>query len=226
MSLSIVIPVRQEAERLPTLLQALQPLRKAGAEVIVVDGQSTDDTPAIARLYETVLLQIPAGRARQMNAGAAIARGNLLLFLHADTRLPEQESVLALPELLDKKKKNWGFFAVRLDSSHPVLWLVGKMISWRSRLSRVATGDQAIFVNKSLFQQMGGFPDLPIMEDVAFSKRLRRQHPPLVMPQTVTTSARRWEKYGIWQTILLMWRLRWAFWRGVPASSLAKFYHY
>ncbi|WP_227657477.1 TIGR04283 family arsenosugar biosynthesis glycosyltransferase [Candidatus Magnetaquicoccus inordinatus] len=226
MSLSIVIPVRQEAEGLADCLQALQSLRQAGVEIIVVDGESHDHSAAIARNWGAKVIVTAPGRSKQMNAGASVACGEIILFLHADTRLPPSAVILSLPTRLEAKKAHWGFFAVTISGRSWMLPVVAQMISWRSRLSKVATGDQALFVRRSLFNALGAFPDLPLMEDVAFSKSLRRHSAPLVISEPVCTSGRRWEKYGIWQTIFLMWRLRYSFWRGVSAEKLAKFYHY
>ncbi len=226
MSLSIVIPVLDEAQGLADFLMRLQGLRQQGVEIIVVDGESQDNSAAIARQWGAQVLRCPAGRSRQMNAGANQANGDILLFLHADSQLPDDAIVLSLPERLQARGLQWGFFAVRIHGRSRLLPVVATLISWRSRLSHVATGDQAIFIQQALFAQLGGFPALPLMEDVALCKQLRHHSPPLALRQKVTTSGRRWEKHGIWQTIFLMWRLRWAFWRGTPATELAKRYHY
>jgi rSAM/selenodomain-associated transferase 2 len=158
-----------------------------------------------------------------MNAGAAAAGGGVLLFLHADTRLPSG-AVEAVLDGLEQSGRGWGFFAVRLSGAHPALRVVERMMGMRSRFTAIATGDQTIFVRRDWFQRVGGFPEQPLMEDVALSARLRRLGPPLFLRQRVTTSSRRWETRGIARTVLLMWRLRLAYWRGADPVRLAERY--
>ena len=221
--ISIVVPALNEAGGIRATLAPLQPLRARGHEVVVVDGGSTDGTPAIAAPLADRVVVSPRGRAVQQNAGAAAATGDVLLFLHADTTLPEGADAEVL-ERLGRSGRGWGRFDVRLSGRHPLLRVVERMIGLRSRLSGVATGDQAIFVRRDWFARVGGFPELPLMEDVAITKALRRLGPPLCLREAVVTSSRRWEERGIVRTIVLMWRLRWAYFRGADTAELARRY--
>jgi rSAM/selenodomain-associated transferase 2 len=221
--LSIVVPALNEAEGIVETLATLGPLRARGHEVIVVDGGSADATAELARPLADRVLVAERGRARQQNAGAAAAAGDVLLFLHADTRLPPDADKLVLGGL-ERTGRGWGRFDVRLTGRHPMLRVVERMIGLRSRLSGIATGDQAMFVRRDWFRRAGGFPDLPLMEDVALSRALKRLGPPLCLRETVTTSSRRWERRGVFRTMLLMWRLRWSYWRGADPAVLAERY--
>jgi len=221
-ALSIVVPALDEAAGIVATLQALAPLRARGAELIVVDGGSADATTRLAAPLADAVLQAARGRARQMNAGAAAARGELLLFVHADTRLPEAADALLRDAVA--RGAQWGRFDVRIAGRPPLLRVVAALMNQRSRLSGIATGDQAIFVRRELFQRIGGFPDQPLMEDVELSRRLRALARPCCLRQRVTTSGRRWEARGVWRTIFLMWRLRWRYWRGESAQALAEAY--
>jgi rSAM/selenodomain-associated transferase 2 len=220
--LSIVVPVLNEAAGIEATLKALAPLRTRGAEVIVVDGGSGDGTAQRAAPLADQVLASPRGRARQMNAGAAAAGGDLLLFLHADTRLPEAAD--ALLHAAVARGAMWGRFDVHIDGRPPLLRLVAALMNQRSRLTGIATGDQAMFVRRDLFQRIGGFPDQPLMEDIEISRRLRTLAPPCCLRQRVVTSGRRWETRGVWRTIFLMWRLRWRYWRGESPQALAEAY--
>ncbi len=222
--LSIVIPVLNERQTFGSVLSGLAPLRARGAEIIVADGGSRDGTPDIARPLADRVIEATRGRAAQMNAGAAVARGEMLLFLHADTRLPQQADRLVNSAL--QSPHVWGRFDVRIEGRHPLLWLVARMMSWRSRFSGIATGDQAIFVTRAAFESVGGFPDIPLMEDVAISKRLKRLSSPLCLRACVTTSGRRWDEHGFWRTILMMWRLRLAYHFKAEPMPLARRYGY
>ena len=217
--LSIVMPVLDEAAGVGDTLARLAPLRDRGVEVIVVDGGSRDDTVALARAGADAVVEAPRGRARQMNAGAAVARGDVLLFLHADTWLPADADRIVLGAVAAYAR--WGRFDVRITGRHPMLRVVAAAMNLRSRLTGIATGDQAIFVRRAVFEAVGGFPDQPLMEDVELSARLRCRWRPACLRARVHTSGRRWETRGVWRTILLMWRLRWRYWRGEPARSLA-----
>ena len=223
MSLSIIIPCLNEAEVIAATLQALAPLRARGAEVIVVDGGSTDDTAARARPGADLVLSAPRGRALQMNAGAARAGGTILLFLHADS-VPPRETDTLIVDGLNRTRRNWGRFDVRIAGSHPLLRVVERAMNLRSRWTGIATGDQGIFVTRSLYTAAGGYPEIPLMEDVALAKRLKRFGAPLCLKHRITTSARRWEKHGVLRTILLMWRLRFAYWLGADPKRLAMRY--
>ncbi|MEO5339635.1 MAG: TIGR04283 family arsenosugar biosynthesis glycosyltransferase [Magnetococcus sp. MYC-9] len=224
MQLSIIIPTLNEAERLPAWLPHLMPLHTQGAEIIVVDGGSHDASSAIVRQWGATLLITPPGRGVQMNAGARLAQGELLLFLHADTCLPAHWQVADTLARMKSGQQVWGRFAVTIQGGPRMLRLVAWMMNLRSCLTGVATGDQAIFVQRKAFLHVGGYPEQPLMEDIALSKRLRALSSPLCLRERVTTSGRRWEKFGVWHTIGLMWRLRWAYWRGVPATVLAERY--
>ena len=220
MRLSIILPVLNEAARLPGQLAALSPL---DAEVIVADGGSQDGSPEIAREAGITVVQSEAGRARQMNAGSAVAHGDVLLFLHADTCLPAS-AVQRIHAALADHRRAWGRFDVRIEGRPRMLRVIAAMMNLRSRLSGIATGDQAMFVRRDAFEAVRGFPDQPLMEDIELSRRLRRISRPACLRARVITSGRRWEKRGVWRTVILMWRLRWAYWRGVATDELARRY--
>ncbi len=216
------MPVLDEAAGLATRLLALQPLRERGVRVVVVDGGSADDSVAIARRHADLVLQAPRGRAAQMNAGAAALDCRSLLFLHADTALPVDADRLVEAAL--GKGPVWGRFDVRLDSPRPVFRIVERLMNLRSRLSGIATGDQAIFVDAASFRAVGGFPPLALMEDIALSKQLKRSSRPACLRAVVVTSARRWERFGVWRTVWLMWRLRAAYALGADTARLERAY--
>lgn len=218
---SIIIPVLNEAALIQEVLHPLQAARQLGCEVIVVDGGSSDETCQLATPLADCVVQVSAQRARQMNAGAAQASGEFLLFLHADTVLPNQaleEIKAALEQAL------WGRFDVHITGNARMLSVISFMMNWRSRLTSIATGDQALFMHRTIFQQVGGFPEQALMEDVEMSRRLRRHGRPANLTSKVQTSGRRWLQHGIWRTILLMWRLRLLYWLGVSPDKLAKVY--
>lgn len=217
MRLSIVIPALDEASGIADTLAALAPLVARGAEVVVVDGGSRDDTVALARAQGARVLAAARGRARQMNAGAAAAGGDALLFLHADTRLPPGADTRVLGAL---ERRPWGRFDVRIDGEARTLALVAALMNLRSRLTGIATGDQAMFVRREAFVAVGGFPDQPLMEDIELSRRLRRIGRPACLRDRAITSGRRWMTRGVWRTILLMWRLRLAYWLGANPERL------
>lgn len=219
--LSIIIPAIDEAERLAVTLPSLAGLRRAGHEIIVVDGGSRDDTrERMAPLVDRVLIT-GRGRARQMNAGAAASEGDVLLFLHADSVLPgDAEAAIAHALGLSC----WGRFDVRLWGRERVFRVIETFMNLRSRLTGIATGDQAIFVERATFRQVGGYPDIPLMEDVAISRLLKAIAPPACLRQRVITSARRWRGNGIFRTVFLMWRLRLAFALGADPARLARRY--
>lgn len=220
--LSIVIPVLNEAPSIGASLACLQPLREQGAEVIVVDGGSDDDSVLQAQPCADVVMDAPRGRARQMNVGAASAHGAILLFLHADTQLPPGADGLIRKAI--EAGGVWGRFDVRIVGQHPMLRVVAILMNWRSCLTGLATGDQAMFVRRDVFERVGGFPDQLLMEDIELSQRLRRLARPVCITRQVATSGRRWETRGVWRTIFLMWRLRWRYWRGESAEHLAEAY--
>ncbi len=223
-ALCIVVPVLDEAQTLASRLQALKGFRQRGARVVVVDGGSQDNTLAIAKAHADLALLAPRGRAAQMNTGAAACPADVLLFLHADTALPDNADVLVRRALLGAYL--WGRFDVRIDSPRPLLGLVSMMMNLRSRWTGIATGDQALFVQHDIFRQIGGFPELPLMEDIAISRVLKQHGRPACLTERVTTSARRWERHGVWRTIYLMWRLRAAYFLGADPRELAIRYGY
>ena len=223
--LSIIMPVLDEGEGIAPTLDALSDMRALGAEVIVVDGGSRDATIQRARLRTDRVLSAPRGRALQMNAGAAKATGDVLLFLHADTRLPRHADLVVLTGL-ERSGRAWGRFNVKIEGRSPLLVLVGWLMNLRSRLTGIATGDQAIFVRRDTFQAIGGFAEIPLMEDVALCKRLKRVSRPLCLSERVVTSGRRWEKNGVLNSIILMWRLRLAYFFGADPKELARQYGY
>ena len=220
-ALSIIMPVLNEADGIEAALQALAPLRARGAEVIVADGGSRDRTLALAVPLADHVIDAPRGRAAQMNAGAALATGNVLLFLHADTRLPDDADQLILDGLA-RAGRGWGRFDVRIGGG--LLTLVGALMNTRSRLTGIATGDQAMFVTREAFTAAGGFPPIALMEDVALSRTLKRRGRALCLHARVVTSPRRWRQHGLLRTVLLMWRLRLAFFLGVDPAKLAQAY--
>jgi rSAM/selenodomain-associated transferase 2 len=226
--LTIVIPVLDEAAIIAATLQALAPLRACGAEVIVVDGGSSDSTVALARPIADRVVAERRNRGAAMNSGAALGTGEVFIFLHADTTLPDRADQLIAAALAcrpsDRAYRCWGRFDLRIAGRHPLLALVARMINWRSRLTGIATGDQAIFVTREAFWSVGGFPDLPLMEDIALSRKLKRLCRPLCIAAPAVTSGRRWDYHGLWQTVVLMWRLRLAYYLGVAPARLALAY--
>lgn len=223
MKLSIIIPALNEADQIVTTLTALAPLRARGVEVIVADGGSTDRTIELATPLADQVISVPRGRATQMNHGARHANGEVLLFLHADTRLPPDGDRLVLDVIAETPAK-WGRFDVEIQGASPLLKLVAAMMNLRSRVTGIATGDQAIFVQRALFETIGGFPAQPLMEDIEFSRRVKRRSTPACLRARVTTSGRRWENNGVWRTVVLMWWLRLQYFMGVPAERLARHY--
>ncbi len=225
--LSIIVPVLNEAHGIVVALQALVPLRRQGAEVIVVDGGSSDATLELVTPLADHVLTAPRGRASQMNAGAALAQGRVLLFLHADTVLPQAADQL-IAQILEPfdTGRQWGRFDVRIAGRSPWLRLVATMMNWRSRLTGIATGDQAMFVSRSAFQRVGGFPDIPLMEDIALSTVLLKLRRPVCLAVRVTTSGRRWETHGVWRTIVFMAWLRLRYFFGADPHRLAREYGY
>lgn len=224
LTLSIIVPVLNEASTLRVRLEALDTFRDRGAQLVVVDGGSSDATASIAAPIADVATTAPRGRASQMNAGARIASGDVLLFLHADTELPPAADRLIAAGLAEGH--DWGRFDVRIDSPRLMLAVVSRMMNERSHLSGIVTGDQGIFVRRQLFERVGGFPELPLMEDVAVSKILRRHGRPARIRTPVVTSGRRWETRGTWRTITLMWRTRLDYFFGADPAALAVRYGY
>lgn len=219
MCISVVVPVLDEAEALPRQLEAL---RRLAAQVVLVDGGSIDATTTLLAASGLPWITAPRGRASQMNAGAAASTGGILMFVHADTVLPRD--ALSSVRRAVRSGAVGGAFDVKLDAGGPVFRLVGRMISLRSRVTGVATGDQALFVTRAAFDQLGGFADMPLFEDIDFSRRLRRMGTVARLRREVTTSARRWQRRGTMRTILWMWALRASYYAGVDPAWLARHY--
>ena len=221
--LSVIIPALDEAAAITATLQALQPLRKRGHEVIVVDGGSHDLTVDLSRPLADRVIPAGAGRANQMRAGAAVAAGSVLWFLHADTIPPPQADALILAAL-QQSGTGWGRFDVGFPQGRLLLHCVAWMMNQRSRLSGIVTGDQGLFVTRRHYDSVGGFPEIPLMEDIALSRALRRNGRPASIHQPVITSPRRWLTHGVLRTILRMWALRLAYFLGVSPQRLATYY--
>lgn len=222
MNYSIIIPTLNEEQSIVSCLITLQPLR-ANCELIVVDGGSKDQTTKVAKPLTDKLISSEKGRAIQMNAGAESAKGDVLIFLHADTFLPDDACnwiALAI-----SKGRQWGRFDVKLSGNHPLLKIVALLMNWRSRLTGIATGDQVIFVTKPLFESVGQYPVIPIMEDIALSKKLKKISPPACLKAKVISSGRRWEQFGMFRTILLMWSLRLRYFLGADPQALTVLYN-
>ena len=221
--LSIIIPVLNEAGRIQAALEPLQTLRQNGHEIIVVDGGSQDATRSLCVPLVDRVLQSPPGRARQMQAGAALASGDILWFLHADSNVPAHADGL-ICDSLAASNADWGRFDIALDNEHALLRCVAWFMNQRTRLTGIATGDQGIFIRRPLFERIGGFPDVPLMEDIRISRALKRHGQPSRVKTRLGTSSRRWKKHGIARTILTMWSLRLAHFAGVSPERLARFY--
>ena len=224
--LTVVMPVLNEASGMAAALAALAPLANRGSQVIVADGGSTDATVSIALADPGLAITVITcgkGRAVQMNAGAAQANGKALLFLHADTVLPSDSDAL-IQAALASGKHVWGRFDVRIEGQSKWLPIVAAFMNLRSRLTGIATGDQAIFMTHAAFTAMRGYAVQPLMEDIDMSQRLLKLSRPACLPQKVVTSGRRWDTRGAWRTIVLMWHLRFAYWRGTPPERLAQLY--
>ena len=221
--ISIIVPVLNEAQGISESLAALAPLRARGHEVIVVDGGSSDKTPDLARRAADRVVSAPRGRASQMNAGAALARGEVLVFLHADTRLPEGAGERILQGLAASGRA-WGRFDVRIEGASVFLPVIAFFMNQRSRATGIATGDQAIFVRREAFRRAGGFPPLELMEDIALTRSLKRVSRPLCLAEKAVTSGRRWERHGVLRTVFLMGWLRLAFFFGAAPAKLARLY--
>jgi rSAM/selenodomain-associated transferase 2 len=222
--LTIILPVLNEAAGIEAALQALRRFRARGVEIVVADGASSDGTADIARGYADRVVNAPRGRALQMNAGAAAAAGDVLLFLHADTQLPA-DADRQIADGMARSGRLWGRFDVQFDSGG-ALRLVAAAMNLRSRLTGIATGDQAMFMTRAAFDEAGGFPPIALMEDIALSVKLKRLGRPLCLKARVTTSGRRWRERGTLRTVLLMWRLRLAYFLGADPAKLARTYGY
>jgi rSAM/selenodomain-associated transferase 2 len=222
MKFSIIIPTLNEELSIVNCLVGLQSLRQY-CEIIVVDGGSADNTKKLAQPLADKLISSTTGRAVQMNTGTERATGELLIFLHADTSLPQD----ALNQVIGAIKNNrqWGRFDVTLSGNHPMLKVIAIFMNWRSRLTGIATGDQAIFVNKQLFESVGQYPVIPLMEDIALCKKLKKISSPICLKAKVISSGRRWEQFGVFETLLLMWSLRLRYFLGADPQTLANLYN-
>lgn len=230
MSIAAIIPVLNEEDALPSFLKEL--LSLDFEEIILVDGNSQDQSVAVAQTCLKTLshpnfriISGPKGRAVQMNTGATQATADILLFVHADTQLPPDAKTV-IEQALASSRVAGGRFDVRFPKDSGYAWMVSRMMNHRSRLSGMCTGDQAIFVRRSVFESMGGFADIPLMEDLEFSRRLKRKGTVVALKDTVTTSFRRWEQQGPLQTILRMWTLRFLYWLGWDPQRLYQYYHH
>ena len=224
MKLSIIIPSFNEEDNILNTLNAVQVLRKAGHEMILVDGGSTDRTLDLAQGLVDTIIKSEKGRAKQMNAGAKEAQGDILIFLHADTVLPKNiENVII--ESLSYSKCVWGRFNVQLSGKSLAFRIIETLMNKRSCLTSIATGDQAIFIQKNMFYEINGFPEIPLMEDIEISKKLKHYSKAICIKERVITSSRRWEENGILRTVLLMWSIRLAWFFGISAEQLKKRYH-
>lgn len=223
MHLSIIIPVLNEETVLANHLKKLQWVRQLGHEIIVVDGGSHDKSVALSESFASRVVCSPPGRALQMNAGAKTATGDVFLFLHIDTLLPN-DAIAVLEQGMSDGLSGWGRFDVQLSGRHVLFRIIERMMNLRSRVTGIATGDQAIFVSRDLFERLGGYAVIPLMEDIEICRRLKRYSKPVFFRQKVVTSSRRWEQGGIYKTVWLMWRLRLSYWMKVDPARLAKRY--
>jgi rSAM/selenodomain-associated transferase 2 len=224
MRLSIVIPAFNEEQNIAATLTLLQAARVRGCEIIVVDGGSSDGTMTVAEPLADKVVGSARGRARQMNAGAQMAQGDALLFLHADSKAPTDVDQIILGALNAGSRK-WGRFDIAIEGRHFFLPVIGWFMNQRSRLTGIATGDQGLFMTIDAYQAVGGFADIPLMEDVAMCAALKKNGMPLCVKQKIVTSGRRWEKHGVWRTIFLMWRIRLAYFFGADPVALHRTYH-
>ena len=221
--LSIIVPMLNESGQLPELLEHLLHWKREGCEILLVDGGSSDQSPEQAEALGFKVLRSEKGRAIQMNKGAYLANGDILLFLHADTRLPKNADKLIF-QAIKENNADWGRFDVRITGRSFMFKVIAWFINHRSRLSSIVTGDQTVFIRKRLFDEIDGFPVQALMEDIELSKRLKPISKPIALNEKVTTSGRRWEQRGIWKTIYLMWSLRFLYWRGASADEISAKY--
>ena len=219
MKLSIIIPTLNEEAVIGDTLSSLVSRRNKDIEIVISDGGSADRTVALCHTVTDVIVQGPQGRARQMNRGAAAASGDVLLFLHADTRLPD-DFISAIEHALLADDTVWGYFDISLSGQRRSFRIIEGMINLRTAITAIASGDQALFVTRQVFEKLGGYPDIKLMEDIAFSRQLKRLSRPARIRQRATTSSRRWQENGIARTVLLMWYLRLAYYCGVDPDRL------
>ncbi len=222
--ISIVLPILNEEAYITACLDALQALRDQNCELIVVDGGSRDRSVALAKPLADRVVVSAKGRSTQMNAGARQASGDIFWFLHADSQ-PPSDAPHVIRAALTQPEHCWGRFDVRLSGYRPSLRMVEFSMNLRSRLTGIATGDQGIFVRRELFERIGGYPPISLMEDIALSRALKRHSRPVCLRQCILSSSRRWERDGVARTILLMWRLRLAYFLGADPDGLARNYY-
>ncbi len=223
-TVSFIVPVLNEAGGIEAFLAALRACCAHSCEIVVVDGGSDDRTAQLAAADSDIVIAAPRGRAAQMNAGASSASGRIFCFVHADSRLPDDADRI-IRDALSQRQRHWGRFDVRLSGHNCLLRVVEAMMNLRSRLTGIATGDQALFVRREAFDAVGGFPEIALMEDIAMSRALKSVGPPVCLRQRLTTSSRRWEIHGIVRTIVLMWKLRLLYFLGVDPARLAQRYY-
>ena len=223
-TISIIIPTFNESHSIKNTLNSLMPLVQEGHELIIVDGGSNDDTVSICKHYTDNVFIAPKGRSSQMNSGAKKASKDTLVFLHADTILPTHAGSL-ITNALSQSNNKWGHFQVRFNGSRPILRVIEFLMNTRSCITGIVTGDQTIFIRKTLFEKINGYRDIPLMEDIEISKSLKKYSKPICMKTSVLTSSRRWETNGYIKTIVLMWKLRLFYFFGVPADKLVKLYY-
>ena len=221
--ISIIIPVYNEAESIEGFLQGLQVFRQYGHEIVLIDGKSEDDTASLARPYVDRMISSHRGRAQQLHLGAKMATGQVFLFLHADTQLPELADELILRSL--GSGFYWGRFNIRLSGSSFLFRIIEKMMNWRSCMTGIATGDQALYMTKMIYQDVGGFPQIGLMEDIELCTQLSKWTKPDCLKQAVVSSSRRWENNGIVRTVFFMWKLRLQYYFGVSADKLQSKYY-
>lgn len=223
--LSIIVPVHNHAHSIGTTLLALRPFRDRNAEVVVVDGGSTDGTPMLARPLADQVIRSPLGLARQMNEGAKVANGFIFLFLRPETALPlDADTQVMFGRSRDTSV--WGYFDLRIRGRHMMLPLVARFLNWRSRSSGLATSDQAIFVQRETFYRIGGFKPMPVMADIELCERLRAISPPICVTSRVTVPGDHYDRDGILKTLHAMTAMRWRYRMGAKPEDLAKRYGY
>jgi len=223
--LSIIIPTLNEEENIEALLQHVQSTAQTrDYEIIVVDGGSHDNTLSIAQSHCDDVLTAKSGRGTQLNAGVERSTGDVFLFLHADTQLPNHFDAMIFERIAKNPMKGWGFFSIKLSGQRLIFQVIAKLINVRSKFTSIATGDQCLFVTRNAFHQINGYKSIPLMEDVDFTKRLKKYGTPIFIKESVVTSSRRWEEKGVVRTILLMWWLRLLFFIGVSPEKLSGLY--
>jgi len=217
LSVAAIVPVLNESALLPDMIERFRHIDVD--ELVYADGGSTDGTREQLQAAGVRWVSSRSGRSAQMNCGAAECTSDILLFIHVDTAVSSSHIEAVRKSMRDRGMAG-GRFDVQLSGAHPAFRIIESMINLRSRLSRISTGDQAMFVRRDVFERLGGFPDQPLLEDVAFSRLLKRAGNIACLRQRVETSSRRWEEYGIVRTILLMWWLRLRFWLGAAPARL------